>query len=221
MTTLYRDAVLEKEYIAEEVATATFALGCFWKPDSRFGILPGVIRTRVGYAGGTSAHPTYRQLDGHAETLQVDYDPSLVTYQQLLETFWQSHDSFAIAASPQYRSVIFVHNESQLDTAHASLNVATAGSGARPQTEIVPFERMTRAENYHQKYRLQALARARTVREELLDRCGTFNAFVDSTVAARINGYIAGWGSREKLEQQIGAFGLSEMAKAELRAAVP
>jgi len=195
------------------IETATFALGCFWGPDGRFGVLPGVIRTRVGYAGGTAERPTYHDIDGHAEAIQVDFDPSVVSYGDLLEVFWNSHDPFRPPHSSQYRSMIFVHDEAQRLLAMASFDA----QGSRPLTEVVAVERFTRAEDYHQKYRLQ---HETALIAELRGRFVTFDAFVDSTVAARVNGYLAGWGSAAWLEEEIASFALTEHAEEILRRCV-
>jgi len=196
-----------------KIETATFSLGCFWGPDGRFGVLSGVIRTRVGYAGGSTERPTYYDIDGHAETIQVDFDPSVVSYGDLLEVFWNSHDPFRSPPSSQYRSMIFVHDEAQRLLAKTSLHA----QNSRPPTEVVAFERFTRAEDYHQKYRLQNEA---TLIAELRGRFETFNAFIDSTVAARVNGYLTGWGSAAQLEEEIASFGLTERAEEILRRGV-
>ena len=198
----------------EKIETATFALGCFWGPDGRFGILPGVIRTRVGYAGGTSEHPTYHNIDGHAETIQIDFDPAVISYSELLEIFWESHAPFHSPYSSQYRSMIFFHNEQQRELAEASLEAQASRRDSRPLTEVVPYEEFTRAEDYHQKYRLQNKP---VLSGELRARFETFDAFVDSTAVARLNGYLAGWGSAAQLEGEIDSFDLSELAEEVLR----
>ena len=198
----------------EKIETATFALGCFWGPDGRFGILPGVIRTRVGYAGGTSEHPTYHDIDGHAETIQIDFDPALISYSELLEVFWASHAPIYSPYSSQYRSMIFFHNEQQRQLAEASHEAQASRRGLRPLTEIVPFERFSRAEDYHQKYRLQ---NEPVLSGELRARFETFDAFVDSTAVARVNGYLGGWGSAAQLEGEIDSFDLSKLGEEVLR----
>jgi len=106
--------------LPKQMATATFAMGWFWGPDSQFGSLPGVLRTRVGYAGGTKPNPTYRDLGDHAETVQVDYDLSKITYPELLNAFWTGHDPTHRSWSRQYASIIFVHNEEERRLAEAS-----------------------------------------------------------------------------------------------------
>ena len=84
-----------------QTKTATFALGCFWGPDAVFGILEGVVRTRVGYAGGTTENPTYDKIGNHTETIEIDYDPGVINYQKLLEIFFNSHNPYVKAYSIQ------------------------------------------------------------------------------------------------------------------------
>jgi len=220
LDTVIEDPVLDDGYLSEQVETASFAMGCFWGPDSLFGVLPGVLRTRVGYAGGRSDHPTYAAIGEHAETVQIDFDPAVVSYQQLLDVFWTHHDPFSHPFSPQYRSVIFTHDEAQRQAALALLERATAEDGRRPTTDVVAISAFTRAEDDHQKYKLQSAVRLRGVYGELLARFGSFDAFVDSTVAARLNGYAGGAASRERLERVLDALGLSEASKATLLAAI-
>ncbi len=99
--------------------TASFALGCFWNPDAQFGGLDGVIRTRVGYAGGEKENPTYQDLGNHTETTQIDYDSEEISYEELLEKFWEFHD-YTEKKKDQYKSVIFYHDEEQKEKAEAS-----------------------------------------------------------------------------------------------------
>ena len=99
---------------------ATFGAGCFWHVEAAFRQIPGVIGTRVGYAGGTIEHPTYRAMGDHTECFQVDFDPEVVTYEDLLELFWQSHDPFAPAYKTQYASLVLASDEEQLAVARAS-----------------------------------------------------------------------------------------------------
>jgi methionine-S-sulfoxide reductase len=87
--------------IAVRMETASFALGCFWGPEARFGVINGVVHTRVGYAGGTTPHPRYRDLGDHSETVQVDFDPAVITYAELLDVFWKSHNPSRVFSSPR------------------------------------------------------------------------------------------------------------------------
>ena len=104
---------------SSDFETATLSLGCFWSPDSKFGVVPGIIRTRVGYSGGSKKNPTYYDLGGHTETIQIDYDPKKITYEELLDIFWESHEP-TLSLSSQYASIIFFHNEEQKKIAKKS-----------------------------------------------------------------------------------------------------
>ncbi len=213
---LARDRLFEDDYVPAAVETASFAMGCFWGPDGLFGVLPGVIRTRVGYAGGTHEAPSYHNLGNHAETVEIDYDPSQIRYGCLLDVFWRNHDGFAKPYSGQYRSIIFYRNAAQRDEACALLTHAESERGIRPVTVLSHADTFTRAEAYHQKYRLQSAFSLRPLVAELLDRYGDFDGFVNSTVSARLNGFVAGWASRDQLVPALHRYGLSEPAKEDL-----
>ena len=142
---------------------ATFAAGCFWGIEAAFRQVQGVVETTVGYIGGTSESPDYEAVcsgtTGHAEAVQVGYDPGLVTYEELLETFWQIHDPTQLNrqgpdVGSQYRSAIFCHDAEQEAVALASkAALERTGRHRRPVvTEIGPAGAFTRAEDYHQQY---------------------------------------------------------------------
>jgi peptide methionine sulfoxide reductase msrA/msrB len=136
---------------------ATFGAGCFWGVEAAFRGLPGVTATRVGYAGGQAAHPTYEEVcsggTGHTEVVEVTYDPDRVSYGRLLDTFWEQHDPTA-QRKTQYRSVIFYHGSAQRDAAvNAKESLAEAGRYSRPMaTEVLPAPTFYPAEEYHQHY---------------------------------------------------------------------
>jgi peptide-methionine (S)-S-oxide reductase len=145
------------------MAKATFGAGCFWGVEAAFRQVPGVTATAVGYLGGTMKNPTYKDVctdrTGHAEVVQVDFDPSKVTYDQLLEVFWRSHDPTTPNrqgpdVGTQYRSAIFYHDAEQEKAARASKEVLErANAFKRPiVTEITPATEFWRAEEYHQQY---------------------------------------------------------------------
>jgi len=113
--------------------------------------MDGVVRTRVGYAGGTLADPTYRRLGDHSETIEVDYDPSVITYADLLDAFWTNHDARRAPFSTQYRSAVFYRTEEELAQAEASRS-RIEGVHGRVSTAIEPLDRFYRAEAYHQKF---------------------------------------------------------------------
>jgi len=148
---------------ADNHQKATFAAGCFWGVEAAFKNVPGVVSTVVGYTGGHKENPTYRQVcsgrTGHAEAVQVRYDPTKVSYEQLLEVFWGIHDPTTLNrqgpdVGSQYRSAIFYHNERQRAAAEAlKKRLEKSGTFNRPiVTEIVPAPKFYRAEEYHQRY---------------------------------------------------------------------
>jgi peptide-methionine (S)-S-oxide reductase len=142
---------------------ATFGAGCFGGVEEAFRQVPGVVATAVGYAGGGLDRPTYQDVcsdtTGHAEVVQVEYDPDRVSYEALLDLFWQAHDPTTLNrqgpdVGTQYRSVIFTHDDDQRKLAEASRDRAQAsGRFRRPiVTQIVPAPEFWRAEEYHQQY---------------------------------------------------------------------
>ncbi len=141
--------------------TATFAAGCFWGVEMTFRQIPGVLDAIVGYTGGHTQNPTYREVcsdtTGHAEAIEVTYDPAQVTYERLLEVFWQMHDPTQVNRQgpdigTQYRSAIFTHSDEQARIARASRDRAQSDFGRPIATEIVPATTFYRAEEYHQRY---------------------------------------------------------------------
>ena len=142
---------------------ATFGAGCFWGIEAAFRELDGVIGTAVGYAGGSLENPTYQDVcgdrSGHAEVVEVEFDPSRVSYEKLLDLFWSSHDPTTVNRQgpdigSQYRSAIFFHNPEQEAAALQSMEaLERSGSYRNPVvTEITPAPKFYRAEEYHQRY---------------------------------------------------------------------
>lgn len=142
---------------------ATFGAGCFWGVEAAFRQVKGVTSTAVGYMGGTLEDPTYHDVctdrTGHAEVVQVEFDPAQVSYSDLLQVFWDNHDPTTLNrqgpdVGTQYRSVIFYHTPEQKIAAEASKQeLAKSGRFRRPiVTEIVPAPIFWRAEDYHQQY---------------------------------------------------------------------
>ena len=142
---------------------ATFAAGCFWGVESAFREVKGVASTRVGYTGGSHDYPTYRDVcsgrTGHAEAVEVTYDPAQVSYDQLLDVFWEVHNPTTLNRQgpdigEQYRSAIFFHNSDQEAAAQASREkLQKSGRYSRDiVTEITPAAQFWEAEDYHQQY---------------------------------------------------------------------
>jgi peptide-methionine (S)-S-oxide reductase len=145
------------------MAKATFAAGCFWGVEAAFRQLPGVLQTAVGYTDGQTKNPTYEQVctdrTGHAEAVDIDYDPAALSYDKLLEVFWTNHNPTQLNRQgpdhgSQYRSAIFYHTAEQKAAAEASKQaLADSGKLRRPiVTQIVPAAEFYRAEEYHQQY---------------------------------------------------------------------
>lgn len=136
------------------MATATFAMGCFWHPQTLYDQLTGVTHTEVGYTGGTTKNPSYKEVcqgkSGHAEAVRIEYDENKISYEELLEVFWNNHDYCqlnrqGVDVGEQYRSAIFYHNKTQ----------QTQAKNSKPSdsvTQIVKATQWYKAEEYHQHY---------------------------------------------------------------------
>jgi len=192
--------------------TATFGMGCFWGPDARFGAMPGVVRTRVGYAGGTEPDPSYYSLGDHTEVVQIEYDPDAVSYADLLAVFWANHNPMSAPRKRQYRGVVLVHDDKQREVAERTRADLESRTGQSVETAIEALDRFYLAEDYHQKYELRSTP---VVADELEDSYG--DAFVDSTVATRLNGFVAGHGDRDEREALFADLDLSPAALSEVR----
>ena len=140
---------------------ATLGGGCFWCTEAVFQMLPGVKSVTSGYAGGTKENPTYKEVcsgdTGHAEVIQIEYDPKVVSYEKLLETFWEAHDPTTLNrqgadTGTQYRSIILYSSEAQKAAAEKSKAEAQKHFGQPIVTEIVPLKKFYQAEDYHQDY---------------------------------------------------------------------
>jgi len=141
--------------------TATLGGGCFWCTEALFQMLPGVKSVSSGYAGGTTENPTYKEVctgrTGHAEVIQIQYDPKEVSYEKILETFWEAHDPTTLNrqgadSGTQYRSIILYNSEAQKVAAEKSKAEAQQHFNKPIVTEIVPLKHFYKAEGYHQDY---------------------------------------------------------------------
>jgi peptide-methionine (S)-S-oxide reductase len=155
---------ISQEKTDKVCSCAIFAAGCFWGVEETFRQLPGVLSTEVGYTGGHTEHPTYEAVctdqTGHAEAVKIEFDPTQITYQTLLQVFFDNHNPTTRNQQgpdfgSQYRSAIFYSSPAQKKAAEAAVEAAgkSGNWGGRPVvTQIVPAGEFTRAEDYHQKY---------------------------------------------------------------------
>jgi peptide-methionine (S)-S-oxide reductase len=164
-----------------------------------------VIRTRVGYTGGTQPDPTYKQLGDHTESFQVDYDPARLSYEALLEHFWKEADPTERPYGRQYMSAIFYADEAQKQLALATGRRAMAGKSGPMLLPILPLDTFHRAEDYHQKYYLRRYT-------ALMREFGAYSEreFEDSTVAMWLNACVAGELKREDLVAELERLALPE-----------
>ena len=177
-----------------------------------------MIRTRVGYAGGRQDNPDYGHIGDHTETVQVDYDPQRITYKELLDIFWQSHKPSGRSWSRQYMNAVFFHDDRQRQLAMTSKAAIEEKTGSTVKTEIVPIRSFTLAEEYHQKYTLK---HNKGLKKEIMHIYPEHQDLVDSTAAARLNGYVGGYGSKDQLSEEIESLGLSDEAAKVLGNLVP
>jgi methionine-S-sulfoxide reductase len=173
----------------------------------------------VGYTGGKKQNPTYYSLGDHTESLQIDFDPTQITYEQLLDIFWDSHNPTRGAWSTQYKAAIFAHNETQARQAEASKARIAAEKTGRwfnrtIKTEILTAQTFYLAEDYHHKYMLQHNPR---LWGDILEIYREPAGWINSTAAARLNGYVGGYGTQTQLDDEIDSLGLSAAGQTELR----
>ncbi len=144
-----------------KIEIAILGAGCFWHVEETFRTSNGVVNTTVGYAGGTTSHPAYEEVcshsTGHAEVVQVRFDRKIISFKELLEVFWNSHDAMQVNrqgsdVGSNYRSIILYTSEAQRKVAEASKKEQEKKLGKKVATEIVKLENFYRAEEYHQKY---------------------------------------------------------------------
>lgn len=198
----------------KKLQTATLGMGCFWSPDALFGHLPGVIRTRTGYAGGTAEQPTYREMGDHSETVELAFDPAVITFEDLLDVFWNHHNPVNINGykGRQYLYLILYHNEEQQEAVQTVISRRKKLGSARTETEteVAPCSVFYPAEERHQKYYLKRFPDA-------VDKLGTLypshRELVNSTLAARLNGLAKGCTSLERVAGEIREWPLEPAAR--------
>ena len=140
---------------------AVLALGCFWGPEQKFSQIDGIIKTEVGYCGGNNPNTNYQEVctgnTGHAEVVRLEYDPSIISYKKILETFFNIHDPTTLNSQgpdfgTQYRSEIFFNNDQQKDIANEVFNIVNQKFNGKVVTKISEIKNYCKAEGFHQKY---------------------------------------------------------------------
>ena len=168
----------------------------------------------MGYTGGTTPDPTYTSLGDHSESIQIEFDPTVVSYGELLTVFWQSHDPSTAPTCRQYMSAIYFHDEAQRQLAEQTKVVQEAAFGTTLHTEIRPVQTFYRAEDYHQKWYLRNHS---VLQRDFQSIYPDARKLTDSTAAARVNGVAGRHYTRARLEAEIDSFGLSAEANDLLR----
>lgn len=171
------------------------------------------MRTAVGYTGGTTETPTYRNIGDHSEAVRIEFDPGKISYAELLELFWASHDPASEVYSRQYRNAVFYLNEVQQREAEASRQRLSEAAQHKVFLALEPAGTFFVAEDYHQKYLLR---KAAGIFQELQAIYPETASLVASTAAARINGYLGCNGERDALAQELDQLGLSAPMQARL-----
>ncbi len=173
---------------SDETETLTVGIGCFWGPDAEFGSLDGVVRTRVGYAGGTKPAPTYHSLGDHTEVVQVEYDPDVIAVEELLKQVFTSHDPRRQTGNRQYHNVVLPGTERQLTAVYEYLEGSDFDSET-VETRIETLSAFYPAESYHQKYTL----RSRRWAMDAFEEAGYGDEQLrESPAAAKLNAHVSG-----------------------------
>jgi peptide-methionine (S)-S-oxide reductase len=176
------------QQLPTDCETATFGLGCFWGPDAVFGAIDGIVRTRVGYAGGTKSNPSYETLGDHTEVVQVEYDPDRVSFRTLVSSALDQHSPYHQPEKRQYQHIIFVDSERERDTVESVIEDSEY-TPERVRTRIESLSQFYLAEDYHQKYNL----RGKRWCTEAFQNAGYDDADIrESPAAAKLNAHVAG-----------------------------
>ncbi len=172
----------------EKTESLTFGIGCFWGPDAEFGALDGVVRTRVGYAGGMKPDPSYHSLGDHTEVLQVEFDPSVISTEEILQKVFTGHNPRHQTGKRQYHNVVLPATEKQASAVDAYLD----GSDFDPETVETRIETLSKfypAEDYHQKYNLRS---KRWVMDAFEEAEYSDEQIRESPAAAKLNAHVSG-----------------------------
>lgn len=190
--------------------TATFGMGCFWGPAAEFAILEGVLRTRVGYSGGTLTTPTYEELGNHIEVFEVDYDPTTISYESLVRYYFDTFDTTERPFSRRVHTVIYYRSQAERRAAEAVKREVEQSLNRAVYTEIDAFDRFYLAEEKHQ---LSYLKMEISLYEELSQIFPEHDQQLLSILASRLNGHIAGYGTEETLSELLEKSSLSVVSR--------
>lgn len=171
-----------------ETSTATFGLGCFWGPDAAAGAMDGVVRTRVGYAGGTKPDPSYEVIGDHTEVVQVEYDSTTLSFSDLLDWAFSEHSPRRQSSKRQYQNIVFTETAAQREQLRAFLDDSDLRR-QQVETRLEPLDEFYLAESYHQKFQLRSQRWITDVFDELQYDA---EAIRESPAAARLNAHAAG-----------------------------
>ena len=182
-----------------------------------------MLRTRVGYCGGLKEAPTYRSIGDHTEAISIDYDPAVLSFEKILEVFWEGHNWARNHPGTQYRNALFFRDDEQKLAAEVSRDKRASELGfdvKRVATHIVPMRTFTIAEGYHQKY---YLTRFHDIREFLESHYPSAKELADSTVATRLNAYLGSGMQRDwsQFEKELPEYGLPSEMEEHLRNLIP
>lgn len=193
---------------ASKTQQALFGMGCFWGPDSFFGSLKGVIETAVGFAGGTTDQPVYRNIGDHTESILLTFDPAVISYEELVRLFWQQHDAMKdrFYKERHYISLLIYFNNEQKEIAEKIKAEQEAAQEKKIQTEFQAYSIFYAAENYHQKYFLRRFKTATNQLKQLFS--DDEDAFIHSTIAARLNGFVREKTTLQAIKDEIPDWGL-------------
>lgn len=172
----------------DSTETATFGLGCFWGPDAAAGALDGVVRTRVGYAGGTKSDPSYEVIGDHTEVVQLDYDPDRLSFKDLLEWAFEQHHPSQQPKKRQYQHIVFTGTADQRNQLRAYV-ADSEFDRDKIETRLEPLEDFYVAEEYHQKFQLRG---KRWITEAFDGADYDATAVRESPAAAKLNAHVAG-----------------------------
>ncbi|WP_435551714.1 peptide-methionine (S)-S-oxide reductase MsrA [Natrinema sp. CGMCC1.2065] len=173
----------------ENTETATFGLGCFWGPDAAVSTIDGVIRTRVGYAGGTKPDPSYEVIGDHTEVVQVEYDPDQLWFENLLEWAFSEHQPSRQPTKRQYQNIVFTETDNQYEQLQAFLDESEFDQ-ERLETRFEELDEFYVAEDYHQKFQLRG---KRWITDVFDEANYDAEAVRESPAAAKLNAHAAGY----------------------------